>query len=377
MLESFGLSDHAERVYRALLREPAVGEPVLAERLGLRQPRVREVLAELVGAGLAEAQPAGHGCVALPPEQAVGRLIVREEQRLDARRMLLDRARAEVGSLAAEFVAGRRRAAGGLVEELTGAAAVLAGIDQVLSTAGRAIGVVLADEDWPAHTVELAGRLSAAATRPGVAVRLVVPEVSLAQPRVERCLDTAAEVGVQVRVHPAPPVRLLLADDDDGVVPSDPDAPWSGAYVLRGAGLVATLAALFDEVWRDATPYPRADEAAADPEEARLRQIVMLLARGHKDEAVARRLGVSVRTVGRLVSAAVERLQATSRFEAGVLAVERGWVRVARPPGAPAIEAAGIGAAPSSGIGHAGGAHAGGPAGAGAGAANSAGARPA
>ena len=57
-----------------------------------------------------------------------------------------------------------------------------------------------------------------------------------------------------------------------------------------------------------------------------MREVVTLLARGLKDDAIARRLGVSVRTVRRLISATIDDLQADSRFQAGVVAVQRGWV---------------------------------------------------
>jgi len=44
------------------------------------------------------------------------------------------------------------------------------------------------------------------------------------------------------------------------------------------------------------------------------------------DETAARRLGVSLRTVRRQMAALMERLCATSRFEAGLKAAQRGWL---------------------------------------------------
>jgi DNA-binding NarL/FixJ family response regulator len=43
---------------------------------------------------------------------------------------------------------------------------------------------------------------------------------------------------------------------------------------------------------------------------------------------MARKLGISERTVRRLVSDLTERLGATSRFQAGVCAVRLGWLDV-------------------------------------------------
>ncbi len=47
------------------------------------------------------------------------------------------------------------------------------------------------------------------------------------------------------------------------------------------------------------------------------RSIVRLMAEGYKDEIVARRLGMSVRTCRRHIAEIMEELEATSRFQAG------------------------------------------------------------
>lgn len=54
--------------------------------------------------------------------------------------------------------------------------------------------------------------------------------------------------------------------------------------------------------------------------------LVRLLHAGFKDQAIARQLGVSVRTATRRVAALMRRLDAGTRFQAGVKARERGWV---------------------------------------------------
>lgn len=66
-----------------------------------------------------------------------------------------------------------------------------------------------------------------------------------------------------------------------------------------------------------------ADDAPPSPAELLLLQ---LLADGAKDEAAARSLGVSVRTVRRMVADLMRRLDARSRFQAGILAKRRGWL---------------------------------------------------
>jgi DNA-binding NarL/FixJ family response regulator len=54
--------------------------------------------------------------------------------------------------------------------------------------------------------------------------------------------------------------------------------------------------------------------------------VLRLLASGLTDEAVARKVGLSARTVRRTIASLSDRLQANSRFQAGAQAVRRGWI---------------------------------------------------
>ncbi|WP_078988931.1 response regulator transcription factor [Streptomyces sp. WM6372] len=67
-----------------------------------------------------------------------------------------------------------------------------------------------------------------------------------------------------------------------------------------------------------------------------------MVAKGIKDDTIARRLGISLRTCRRHVSELLDALSAPSRFEAGVIAERQGLTRhPASPPlPVPATEAA-------------------------------------
>ena len=79
-------------------------------------------------------------------------------------------------------------------------------------------------------------------------------------------------------------------------------------------------------MWENATPLgvaqPRVRQNLTRQDAALLR----LLSQGDTDEVVARKLGVSVRTVRRMASELMAELGARSRFQAGVRASERGWL---------------------------------------------------
>jgi DNA-binding NarL/FixJ family response regulator len=68
---------------------------------------------------------------------------------------------------------------------------------------------------------------------------------------------------------------------------------------------------------------PRSLRRGPDPQ---TRRILALLDEGLKDEAVARQLGVSLRTVQRAVREVMLRLGVSSRFQLGAEVVRRGWL---------------------------------------------------
>jgi DNA-binding NarL/FixJ family response regulator len=54
--------------------------------------------------------------------------------------------------------------------------------------------------------------------------------------------------------------------------------------------------------------------------------LLALMAAGLKDEVVARRLGLSLRTVRRRIANLMDELGADTRFQAGLEAARRGWL---------------------------------------------------
>jgi DNA-binding CsgD family transcriptional regulator len=140
-------------------------------------------------------------------------------------------------------------------------------------------------------------------------------------PAADRRSGTPGDVpgagpAVEHRVAPALPLSLV-ALDDTVVLVARPDR--TRAVTDRDA--VLALRALAESEWDRARA---ADDALAPSEDTLLR----LLAEGKTDTAVAARLGVSPRTVRRHAAGLMGRLGATSRFEAGARAAQRGWIRI-------------------------------------------------
>ncbi|WP_425315091.1 LuxR C-terminal-related transcriptional regulator [Streptomyces purpureus] len=137
-----------------------------------------------------------------------------------------------------------------------------------------------------------------------------------------------SDLGGKVRTSPIVPPRMLIFDRLTAVVPIDPANTRLGALCTSAPGIVAPLVTLFEQTWETAVPLGSDHRSASEatgvsPME---QELLKLLASGMTDEAAGKRLGVSLRTVRRQMAALMERLNATSRFEAGLKAAQRGWL---------------------------------------------------
>jgi DNA-binding CsgD family transcriptional regulator len=124
------------------------------------------------------------------------------------------------------------------------------------------------------------------------------------------------------------PFDLLIADSHSALVLSNPEDPSGPAVIVRGPALVRSYVALYEDCWLRSVPYSAKSAATFDVGELteQHRTTMRLLANGLTDERIARKLGVSLRTVSRLVSEIMRYLQADSRFQAGVLASTHGLI---------------------------------------------------
>jgi DNA-binding NarL/FixJ family response regulator len=326
VLEEFGVPAVTEQVYRSVLQHPGTGAEEFAAMLEDEVQVVRDALAELRELGLVEATPSG-AWLALSPDAALELLIAREEELLEKRRARLAAGRQAIPELVQDYVTHRRTYVADQVELLTDGALVRARLYQLTTEASVSAWAISPGDALRPEAIAAALPLDQQLGSRGVDARMVVSTSSLGPPIWMDYLETLGRLRHQVRASATATQRCIIVDGRYAVIPSS-DARSPGAYVLRGQSLVAPLVALFEEVWAGAEPVvaDRADELVGPVTEARMRQVAALLARGIKDDALARRLNVSVRTVRRLVSATMDELRADSRFQAGVLAVRRGWV---------------------------------------------------
>lgn len=317
----FGIAAGDEELYETLLRQPRRQLAEL-ERLSGRSPdSLRRALSRLEDHGLVSRlvdRPERY--VATRPDIAVDQLAERHRQRLSSARRDADR-------LLASLPTRTRRGPHDHVELVEGGRAVAARFDQLTRTTERELLVL----DRPPYAQDPAepNRSELDLLARGGRCRGIYAPEALEQPGALAVLQDACAAGEQARVHPNVPMKLAVSDRTSALLPVSFEETADSALVIHSSTLLDALVALFELLWDLSLPLDDGGtvSAADDPAE---RQLLVLLAAGLKDEAIARQLGLSLRTVHRRTHALLERLGARTRFQAGVFAVRRGLVAPAR-----------------------------------------------
>ncbi len=139
--------------------------------------------------------------------------------------------------------------------------------------------------------------------------------------------------GAEVRTLDVLPPRMIFIDGSQAILPGADHAELG--VVVRNSAVARYLTGVFDIFWMAATPFsglgqgPRDRDISRDIDSA----IVRLLTTGAKDEVIARRLGISLRTCCRRIANLMDDIGADSRFQAGYLArqYEEGRASAAGP----------------------------------------------
>lgn len=326
MLEAFDVDPAAEAVYLAMLERPHAKAAELAGHLGLPEAAVRSALEML--AQLALLRPSWEDPLQLrpvSPEVGLEALLARQQAELLERQQQLDRGRAALAVLVADH-AGRRRYEQADTERLEGLDAVRERLES-LTASTRFELVAFQTGGAQSDAARQASRpLDEVLLERGVAMRTVLLDAARNDAGTVGYAKWLTERGGRVRTAPTLPLRMIVVDRETAIVPIDPEISRAGAVVLHGGGAVTAILALFDHVWGTATPLGAAPARDADGVSAHERTVLQLMATGIGDDAIARRLALSDRTVRRTIADLMDRLDSHSRFQLGVQASLRGWL---------------------------------------------------
>lgn len=312
-------------VYAYVVRNGGVvaGDPSVAETLGLPTAAVADCMAHLVALRLLrEDDTADHGVrrlVAVSPEVASASLVSPIDEEIHRRR-------AEISSIQGELNVFRPHY-------------------EQISAAGRGVDEVHDITELAGHLHLAAGRCrlefmgfgsdrwfglerAASMQDQGVKVRLLLKHSLRGDLRARARLKEITEAGGEVRTAGRLPRQLMIFDDETAFLLRDehPDDVGPVGVVITNPTAVRLLHGVAEAAWDGAQPYMPAEIGYQEVADDLRQTVVELLAEGLTDEAIARRLGMAVRTCRRHIAAVLRSLDSASRFQAGVQATATGMI---------------------------------------------------
>ena len=191
-----------------------------------------------------------------------------------------------------------------------------AAVDAALANAVHEVLVACTDGTGPGGPLRRADHDN---LRRGVRYRILITDSVRGHPAAVLRLGRLVAAGAEIRTVAQVPTDVTVIDGSVALLARDRSA---GDIAMVGLpGVVDTVVALFERLWAAGSPLTAADELSG-----RERELLALLSAGYTDESAAARLGVSVRTVRRMMSTIMARLGARSRFQAGLRAADRGML---------------------------------------------------
>lgn len=333
-LESLGLNRVAELVYRALLEAPELDLEGIAARLGLDRGDVEQGLDDLADIALLDREASTEdGWTVADPELRLGAILAAEEAAIRSRWQSAQHAREQIAELSQRY-----RTAGyqGLqdIEHLVGLDEVRRRLAGIAESTQFEVFSFAPSGPQAADILHNSRELDSETLARGVRMRTIYVESIRNSQETMRYARWLVKSGAEVRTVPTLPLRMIIADRSLAVIPFSPAEPRQGALIVRHPGIVGVCLALFDQVWQSASELTSAVVVRENPEEgpsAQERELLRLLGLGHADEYVARQLGVSLRTVRRMMAVLMRRMGVKSRFQAGAQAANLDWLAASQP----------------------------------------------
>lgn len=325
MLEAIGLTPTEERVYRAVLTLFNARPESVAERLGIAEHTVTDVLRSLHATGLVRrdaGDDAGAEYVPVPPDVAFGPLLLRGQESLES-------ARSGVYALLEQYrESTRRRDPTQLIEVITGAAAIRHQVRYLQLGARRELRWFCRSGHIAMPSSDNTEEFDALAR--GVRYRVLYETALVEEPGMIDSVADGVRHGEQARATATLPIRLMIADGTVALCPLVQHTAGGAeptAALVHDSSLLGALVALFESYWERASPL-LVDEPDDDAEQlaAEERQLLSLLVGGVSDKAVATQLGVSQRTVQRRIYDLMRRAGAQSRMQLAWTASRLGWL---------------------------------------------------
>ncbi|WP_051451342.1 LuxR C-terminal-related transcriptional regulator [Actinospica robiniae] len=329
VLQALGLDPVSIQVYLAMHSTPGADAEQLAEKLRLQVAEVIDALDDLADLTLLRPGLAPNGRLRpVSIERAMHTLLRQQSDQLTAQADALRSLQSAMDEMVTQSV-GSNVLREVDVEAVSGAEMIQTRIEATFVHAQESVYSMLDGGPLRKETLDAARQVDQETLERGLRVRALYQSSIRGDRRTMDYIHWLTELGAEVRVAPVIPMRIILIDRTAAVVGHVQKSLPYEMFVIREPGILSPLHEYFKLSWAAAEPLMQPDVKEASPEAPPTSQelaLLQLLASGSIDEAAAKKLGMSVRSVRRIMADLMERLGATSRFEAGHKATKRGWL---------------------------------------------------
>jgi DNA-binding CsgD family transcriptional regulator len=326
MIETGLLSELDVKVYLLTLPPPGLAMPAIARLAGRNHADVIASLGRLQAVCLVRADEAQR-YLAVSPALAEAQALGADEVELSARRAELEARRMTIRQVMPQWTEQAHHSANGAAVEVVVDTEPIANVLMHYAETCQTEVLSVSPGQVPNRLDGRSRMATLFSLDRGVHTRAIYQQSALRDRAARSYLRELTDRGARVRVAGSVPLRSMVVDRETALVPmpsSDPNSP--ALAIIREPNVVAWFVATFEGLWTEAAPLTEVlgrDLSATELDQTRV-AILRLMGEGEKDEAISRRLSVSVRTCRRHIADYMTQVGATSRFQAGVIAAREG-----------------------------------------------------
>ncbi|GAA1938455.1 LuxR C-terminal-related transcriptional regulator [Kitasatospora viridis] len=300
-------------------------EAMLAE-LDLSRDQLAETVSTLTEMRLLRPLPDGTNVVACRPDVAAAEIVGPLEDHIQRVQRAANQTRSQFDPLMSMYLAteSRKRREKDEIDVLPDRASVNALLDEAANSCTSEVITMQPGGGRPREQLQRAFRRDEALLERGVKFRTLYQHSARFDAATRDYVGKAAKAGAQIRTVRELNSKMIIFDREMAFIPAAGSE--RGAVVVREPAVVAFLCGIFDESWGHGMEF--VGELRSQSEERALANsvkssILRLLVQGVRDDTIARRMGISVRTCRRHIAEIMEQAGAESRFQAGYLVAGR------------------------------------------------------
>jgi hypothetical protein len=307
-------------LYRRVLEMDVVDTAALEREFGPEE--AQRVVRKLSEALLL--RPVPGGMAVLRPDVAASTIIHPLETTIREAQRRIDQISGDFDRVMAVYrsTVEKRNQQEGLLDTVTDPATSRALVRERIAGARREVLLMCGTDPESEHRFELIPAVDGMPAQPGVRLCVLHQHAARYQPAVQDHAAFISSAGGQVRTIEKLWNHICIIDQETVFLFDN-----SGVVSVSQPTVAAAVTALFEQIWCQARPFHGNFVSRSEGVQLRedvQRAIVYFLAEGLRDESIARRIGVSVRTCRRHIAELLEEMGAESRFQAGYLTAKLG-----------------------------------------------------